>query len=164
MTIVRFPPQLNGCEVDMRELQLSKLQLLVIGTLVVLSVQAWTGDFVNLFSVFPVGTVDSSLGGLLQALKEAGLLPLFHAFAGILLVALSVVVLVLSFRSKIRNAEIASIIGLAAVFSAVMGGVLFVLSGFQDNGSSMQMAGSFIGAYALYFLELYFTKMNTTHA
>jgi amino acid permease len=148
----------------MKELQLSKLQLLVVATLVVLTIQGWTGDFVNLFAVFPIGAVNSSLGGLLQALQGAGQLPMYHAFEGAILVAFSVVVLIFSFQSKIRNAKIASIIALAAVVSATIGGVLFVLSGFHDNGNSMQMAGSFIGAYALYFLELYVTKANKTHA
>jgi len=144
----------------MRDLQLSKLQLLTVVTLVILSIQGWTGDFVNLFSVFPMGAVDSSFSGLIRALEEAGQLPVYHAIEGVLLVAFSLVILILSFQTKIKNAKIASIIAFGAVVSATIGGILFVLSGFQDNGNSMQMAGSFIGAYAFYFLELYFTKSN----
>jgi hypothetical protein len=48
--------------------------------------------------------------------------------------------------------------GLISVTAAVAGGLLFVFSGFQNDGSSAQMGGSFIGAYASYFLALYFTK------
>jgi hypothetical protein len=148
----------------MRDIRSSKLRLLIVVTLVVLSIQGWTGDFVNLFSVFPIGAVNSSFSGMLIALEEAGQLPFYHAFEGFLLVAFSLVVLILSFQTKIRNAKIASIVALAAVVSATIGGILFVLSDFQDNGNSMQMAGSFIGAYAFYFLELYFTKTNRTSA
>jgi heme A synthase len=150
--------------IGMRDLRSSKLQILVVLTLVILSIQGWTGDFVNLFSAFPVGAVNSSFIGLFQALEEAGQLPFYHALEGILLVAFSLAILILSLRTKIRNAKIASIIAFGAVVSATIGGILFVLSGFQDNGNSMQMAGSFIGAYAFYFLELYFTKPTKTSA
>jgi hypothetical protein len=137
---------------------LNKLQSFIIATLVILSVQGWTGDYVNLFSVFPTGAVNSSANGLLQALQKAGQIPVYHAFEGFLLVAFSLVVLILSLRTKAKKIQVSSILGLAAVVSAAVGGVLFVFSGFQDNGNSAQMAGSFIGAYAFYFLELYFTK------
>ncbi|MGD0319295.1 MAG: hypothetical protein ABSB56_06350 [Nitrososphaerales archaeon] len=38
------------------------------------------------------------------------------------------------------------------------GGVLFALSGFQNKADSAQMGINFIGAYAFYLLELYFTR------
>jgi hypothetical protein len=44
------------------------------------------------------------------------------------------------------------------IISAIIGGTLFVLSGFNNNGVSAQMGGSFIGAYAFFFIELYYTK------
>ena len=37
-------------------------------------------------------------------------------------------------------------------------GYLFVLSGFTAGGNTMQMGGASIGAYALYFVTLYYTK------
>lgn len=77
---------------------------------------------------------------------------------GFFLVALSLIVFVLSLRTKAKSFQISSILALATVISAAVGGVLFVFSGFQDNGNSAQMSGSFIAAYALYFIELYFTK------
>jgi hypothetical protein len=75
-----------------------------------------------------------------------------------LLITLSLVVLGLSFRSKNTYLQILSLLAMAAVISAMVGGVLFVLSGFQNNADSAQMGGSFIGAYAFCLLELYFTK------
>ncbi len=81
-----------------------------------------------------------------------------HAFNGILILALGVVVLGFSLKSKPRSVQIPSILGLVMVVSAVMGGVLFVLSGFTNNGVSAQMGGSFIGAYAFYFIELYYAR------
>jgi hypothetical protein len=45
---------------------------LVIVVLAVLTAQGWTGDFVNLFAVFPSGSVGHTLGGFTQALMNAG--------------------------------------------------------------------------------------------
>lgn len=136
------------------------LKIFIVTLLILLSVQGWLGDYVNLFAVFPSGSVSISFGGLIRALENAGLMELFHASLGVLLLAVSVAVLILSFRTKLKSIRISSIIGLAAVASAVVGGLLFVFSGFRDNGNSAQMGGSFIGAYAFYFIELYFTREN----
>ena len=127
----------------------------------VLTIQGWTGDFVNLFALFttPGGSVSFSLGWFVQALSDSGVITAYHAFEGSLLVMLSIAVLVLSFRlSTARSIRICSILAMAAVISAAVGGVLFVFSGFLDDANSAQMGGSFIGAYAFYFLELYYAK------
>jgi hypothetical protein len=44
------------------------------------------------------------------------------------------------------------------MLSAAYGGLRFVMSGFADGGKSAEMGGSFILAYACYFLALYYTK------
>ena len=82
-----------------------------------------------------------------------------HAVLGALLLFFAIAILVVSFRSATRkSARICAIIGLIAIMSATYSGIAFVFSSFKDNGNSMQMAGSFIGAYASYFLVLYFNK------
>ena len=87
-----------------------------------------------------------------------------HMSVGILLSALAVAVFVLSFVwSKSRGVRIASGLGLLMVISAAIGGFLFVLSGLSDGGNSAQMGGSFIGAYAFYFIALYYSR-NTQEA
>lgn len=60
--------------------------------------------------------------------------------------------------SKSRGVRVWSALGLLAMLSSALGGYLFVMSGFADGGASAQMGGSFIGAYACYFLTLYYTK------
>lgn len=80
-----------------------------------------------------------SFGGLMTALFGAGEFTVYHAFEGVLLVVLSLVVIGLSFKSKLRSLRILSILAAAGVISAVIGGVLFVLSGFQNNANSAQM-------------------------
>ena len=140
---------------------MKSLQISIVSLLVLLSVQGWLGDYVNLFVVFPSGPVSISLSGLIQALEGAGLSVVFHAALGFSILATSVIVLILSLRTKVKSISISSIMGLAAITSAVAGGLLFVFSGFQNNGSSAQMGGSFIGAYAFCFIELYYTKDQT---
>ena len=134
------------------------LKISIVVALVLLSVQGWSGDYNNLFAVFPVGPVHLSLNGLISALEGAGVLEVFHAVLGILLLAVSVLIVILSLRTGVKSLSIPSILGLAAMASAVAGGLLFVFSGFTNNGFSSQMGGSFIGAYAFFFIELYFTR------
>ena len=134
------------------------LKISIILVLILLTVQGWTGDYVNLFAVFPSGPVTASFSGFSQALQAAGFGEVFHASLGFLLLATSVVILILSLRQKRKSLGITSILAFSAVVSAVAGGLLFVFSGFQADPNSAQMGGSFIGAYALFFLELYYTK------
>jgi hypothetical protein len=133
--------------------------LLVIFILVGLTAQAWLGDFVNLFAVFPNGEVGHTLNNFFRAIKATGNVEIAHAVLGILLLLFAIAILVVVHGGVARKgARICAIIGLIAILSAAYGGIAFVFSGFKDNGNSMQMAGSFIGAYASYFLVLYFNK------
>jgi len=135
------------------------LLVLVIHMLIGLTVQGWLGDFVNLFAVFPNGMVGLRLGSFFRAIKAAGNMEFAHAIVGALLLIFAIAILVVAFRGVVSiGARICAIIGLIAVLSAVYGGIAFVFSGFKNNGNSMQMGGSFIGAYASYFLVLYFNK------
>jgi hypothetical protein len=135
------------------------LLVLVIHILIGLTVQGWLGEFVNLFAVFPNGTVGHALGSFFRAVKAAGNMEVAHAILGALLLIFSIAILIVAFKGVVSlGARICAIIGLIAVLSAAYGGIAFVFSGFQNNGNSMQMGGSFIGAYASYFLVLYFNK------
>ncbi len=128
-------------------------------TLLLLTAEGWFGDTVNLFAVpsSPV-SVESSASGILQAIVSVGPTLIIHAFIGIAVLALAIVVLAFALKSKPRNVKVPAILGLVMVVSATIGGTLFVLSGFSNNGVSAQMGGSFIGAYAFYFIELYYAK------
>jgi hypothetical protein len=127
--------------------------------LIGLTIQGWLGDFVNLFAVFPNGTVGHALGSFFRAVKDAGNMEVAHAILGALLLIFAIAILVIAFRGIVSiGARICAIIGLIAILSAAYGGIAFVFSGFKSNGNSMQMGGSFIGAYASYFLVLFFNK------
>jgi hypothetical protein len=132
---------------------------LVISILIIMTAQGWTGDFVNLFAVFPSGKVRATFSGFIQALVGAGRMEVIHVILRISLMVLTIVALVVTFRSDASKWSRAwVIIGFLGVLSAVYGGLSFVLSGFQNDGNSAQMGGSFIGSYASYFLLMYFNK------
>lgn len=136
-----------------------RLRLLIVTTLIVMTVQGWFGDTVNIFLI-PTSppTVDQSFNGIVQAISNIGPTLIIHALIGIIILALAVTVLSFSLKSKPRSIQVPAILGLVMVVSAVIGGTLFVLSGFSNGGVSAQMGGSFIGAYAFYFIELYYAK------
>ena len=132
---------------------------LIIAILTALTAQGWTGDFVNLFAVFPSGSVGHTLAGFTQALVNAGRMEVTHAILGTVLAALAIAMLFIAFRfDASRSVHVFAVLGFLAVLSAAYGGISFVFSGFHNNGNSAQMGGSFIGAYASYFLVLYFNK------
>src|SRR2546428_2412675 len=134
------------------------LRIIIVATLIALTVQGWTGDATNLFSMFPTGGVEQSLNGIFNGVVTTGFLLVWHAFEGIAIFALSFIVLAFSIKAKPKSIRICAILGLVYVVVAGGGGLLFVLSGFTNNGNSAQMGGSFIGAYAFYFMELYYAK------
>ena len=139
---------------------LRPLKVMTALNIVLLSLQAWTGDVVNLFASFPQGAVNG-LGGAVQGLESAGPGPLaiYHGVEGVVIVLLTVGIVVTAFRrTKSRGVRIASLLALFFIAAAAVGGYYFVFSGFLNNGNSAQMAGSFIGAYAMNFLVLYYSK------
>lgn len=135
-----------------------RLRIIIVATLIALTAQGWTGDATNLFSAFPSGIVEQSLNGIVNGVLTTGFFLIWHAFEGIAIFALSLVVLVLSLKAKPKSIRICGILGFVYVVVAGVGGLLFVLSGFTNNGNSAQMGGSFIGAYAFFFMELYYAK------
>lgn len=138
-----------------------KLRILIVVNLVILTVQGWFGDTVNIFFAPSSGQAafPFSFGGFIQGVSSLGFPLEYHAFEGILLMALSIAILAISFKwSKARSVRICAILGLFFVFSAALGGFLFVVSGFSNGGNSAQMGGSFIGSYAFYFIALYYAK------
>jgi hypothetical protein len=139
-----------------------KFRVLLVVMLVILSAQSWFGDFVNVF-VAPASGVTPppfSMAGFFQGVYNLNNFFLdWHTFEGITIFLLSIVVLALSFVwSKAISVRICSILGFAAILGAGLGGYLFVLSGFSNGGNSMQMGGSFLASYALYFIALFYAK------
>lgn len=130
-----------------------------MATLILLTLQGWTGDSVNVFVTTSQATTPSqSVGGFFSAVMNGGLLLIWHGMEGFLILFSAIGVLVVSLRYRRRSVKIGAAIGLVSVIVAGLGGCLFVLSGFSAPGNTMQMGGASIGAYALYFITLYYTK------
>jgi hypothetical protein len=88
-------------------------------------------------------------------------LAIYHKVAGFVVGGISILVLIFAFirRSSIY-VRIFAVLGFIITLIAGIGGFLFVKSGFQDRWALGQMSDSFVGAYAAYFLQVFF--MNKT--
>jgi hypothetical protein len=69
----------------------------VVITLVLLTVQGFTGDSINLFAVFP-DQVTGIFAGFFQALFQSGGLTVFHAIEGLVIVLGTISSVVSAFR------------------------------------------------------------------
>lgn len=138
---------------------LHKLRIIIVVLLAFMTFQGWLGDTINLFAVFPTVTVNYSLTGFIEAVSAVGPLLIIHILNACLLLILGIVVVIMTFkRTESKGARISSILGVWFIISAIIGGILFVLSGFSNNAYPAQMGGSFIAAYAAYFVVLYYVK------
>ncbi len=135
------------------------LRVIVVITLVLLFFQFELGMTVNLSPNLPqLSPFGFSLGKIVDALGQAGAEALAHAGLGSTLALLSVLTLVLSLRSNVRSVQIVGILCFLTIFLAMAGGILFTLSGFQEDNYSLMMASNFILAFTFHFLELYLIK------
>ncbi len=146
----------------MKSNQPKSLRVMVGITLALLAIQYELGMVVNLSPALPeLPAFGFSLPKILDALHLAGLAALTHAGLGSFLTLMSILILILSLRSKLRSVRLFGSLGFLSVVSAAVGGVLFTLSGFQEDHFSLAMASDFILAFIFYFLELYFVKPDS---
>ena len=128
-----------------------------LAILVLLSVQAFSGNWTTYFLILPgapANLTQSFIGALVK-------LAIYHKITGFVIGGISILILIFAFirRSSIY-VRIFAVLGFIITVSAGIGGFLFVKSGFQDRWALGQMTDSFVGAYAAYFLQLFF--MNKT--
>ncbi|MGA1976018.1 MAG: hypothetical protein ABSG92_10330 [Conexivisphaerales archaeon] len=135
------------------------LRLSIAATLILLTIQGLTGNYVSIFGfTYPSGGVEQSISGFFKAVMNGGPYLILHAMVGIFILLLAVGVLVVSLLHSRIGVKIAAVLGLLFVISAGVGGYLFALSGFFAQGNTMEMGVSFIGAYAFYFITLWYTR------
>lgn len=146
----------------MKTNQIKFLRGMVVIMLAVLVIQYELGMVVNLSPDLPkLPAPGLSLSNLSDALHLAGSTAQAHAALGSFLTLLSVLTLVLSLRSKNRSVKTFGSLGFLTILLAMTGGVLFTVSGFQEDHYSLAMASNFILAVVFYFLELYFLKSGS---
>jgi hypothetical protein len=146
----------------MQSIQFKSLRVIVIITLILLTIQYELGMVVNFSPNLPeLPAFGFSLVKISEVLHQAGKVALAHAVLGSLLTLLSILTLILSLGSKIWSVQILGTLGFLSLVLAATGGILFTLSGFENDDYSLAMASNFILAFIFYFLELYLLKPNT---
>ena len=142
--------------------QFERLRVMVVIMLILLTIQYELGMVINLSPNLPeLHPFGFSLLAISEALHLAGPVALAHAVLGSLLTLISILTLILSLRSKTRSVQILGSLGFLTMLVAMVGGVLFTLSGFQEDHYSLAMASNFILTFIFYFLELYFMKPDS---
>jgi hypothetical protein len=128
-----------------------------LAILVVMTIQALSGNWITFFLILPGGPANLSQSFIGALVKLA----IYHKLMGFVIGGISILILIFAFirRSSIY-VRIFAVLGFIITVSAGIGGFLFVKSGLQDRWALGQMADSFVGAYAAYFLQLFF--MNKT--
>ncbi len=143
----------------MKSNQFRSLRVMVVVILVLLTIQYELGMDVNFSPNLPeLAPFGFSLAKISDALHQAGVIALTHAGLGSLLILLSILTAILAVGSKVRRVQIFGLLGFLSITFAATGGVLFTLSGFQQDNYSLMMASNFLLAFIFYFLELYFLK------
>ena len=146
----------------MKSNQFKSLRLMVVIALILLTIQYELGMDISLSPNLPeLAPFGFSLMKISDALHLAGPVALAHAVLGSLLALMSILTLILSLRSKIRSVQIFGSLGFLTMLVAMTGGILFTLSGFQEDHYSLAMASNFILTFIFNFLELYFLKPDS---
>ena len=134
------------------------LRSMVIMLLALLGLQYEFGMAVNLANPPSLAPIGFSMHALAGALQQAGVASVIHASLGSGLVIFSLIALILSLRSGFHSVQVFGSLAFLTILLAAITGLLFTLSGFQNNGDTHGMATNFLLSFTFYFLELYFLK------
>jgi hypothetical protein len=131
---------------------------MVIAMLALLGLQYEFGMAVNLAPQPSLAPFGFSINGVIHALNQIGAAAIIHASLGSALVIIALIALILSLRSGRRSVRVFGSLAFISILMAALTGVLYTLSGFQNNGDTHGMATNFLLSFTFYFLELYFLK------
>ncbi len=142
----------------MKSSRVKTLRVLAIIMLVALGLQYELGMQFIMINPEPITPFAFSLPAVGDALHGVGLVAGVHAAWGGLLLVFSLVILVAALLSGVRAAQVFGVLGFLSIVFAALGGLLFVLSGFQDDNNSHNMATNLLLSFTFYFLEVYVLK------
>ncbi len=135
------------------------LRRMIIIFLAVLAFQFELGMAINLSPNLPdLPAFNFSIALILHALQQIGALGPLHAGVGVLLLLLALANLVLALASKARWVIFFGVLGFLSTTLEMISGILFTLSGFQNDGYSHGMATNFLLSFIFFFVELYLLK------
>jgi hypothetical protein len=138
--------------------RLATLRVIVIVMLALLGLQYEFGMAVNLSTQPSLAPFGLSLNAVTNALSQIGAVAVLHAGLGSGLIVFALINLILSLRSGLRSLQVFGSLAFLTILLAALTGLLFTLSGFQNDGFSHGMATNFLLSFTFYFLELYFLK------
>ncbi len=138
--------------------QLLAPRITVMVILALLALQFELGMAVNVAKQPSLPPFGFSLGGVSDALNQVGVVAVMHASLGTFLVLFSLVNFILALRSRVRSVQAFGSLALLATSLATITGLLYTMSGFQNDGYSQGMATNFLLSFTFNFLELYFLK------
>ncbi len=133
-------------------------RMIVMVILALLALQFELGMTVNVSNQPTLPPFGFSLGAISDALHQIGVVAIVHASLGAWLVVFSIVSVFFALRSRVRPVQVFGSLALLATCLAATTGVLYTLSGFQNDGYSQGMATNFLLSFTFNFLELYFLK------
>ncbi len=135
------------------------LRFVVILFLVILAFQFELGMAINLSPNLPSLTpFGFSMPQIYDALQKAGVVAPIHASVGFFLLLLAIANMVLALFTRVRGVMIFGVLGLLSTLLEVASGILFTISGFQNDGYSHGMATNFLLSFIFFFVELYLLK------
>ncbi|MGA2502667.1 MAG: hypothetical protein ABSG01_01090 [Anaerolineales bacterium] len=130
----------------------------VMAILALLALQFELGMAVNVAKQPALPPFGFSLNGVSDALNQVGVVAVIHASLGAWLVLFSLISIIFALRSGVRSVQVFGSLAFVATCLALTTGLLYTLSGFQNDGYSEGMATNFLLSFAFNFLELYFLK------
>jgi hypothetical protein len=133
-------------------------RVLVIILLVLLAFQYELGITLNIANPKPIPPYGLSLTAVSDALNHVGVVAVIHASLGAWLVLFSLVSIIFALRSRVLSLQVFGSLAFVATCLALTTGLLYTLSGFQNDGLSHGMATNFLLSFTFNFLELYFLK------
>ena len=128
--------------------------------LLLLFTQFLLGMWLNLFASFPASLFSRSgaggmMGGMVEFMTAGGMPALMiHMMLGYAVLFVAILVFVFAAGSGEPRLILVGALGLVSVAVAGVGGLGFMLSGFQNDLFSYLMAIGFISAFAIYFAAL----------
>jgi hypothetical protein len=117
--------------------------------LVLLTVQFLLGMWTNLFVAFP--DVVAGTNPFAQIFTNGLYVLAAHLILGFALFGVAIATLAFSFLAKIRILVRQGALGLGSITIAGISGLIFVLSGFQNDAFSFLMAVFFLFAFGVYY-------------
>lgn len=138
--------------------QLKPLRIMTVVVIVLLILQYELGIATIMADPVSITPFSFSITAFRSALEQVGLVALLHAGLGGWLVIVSVINVILALRTKIRVVQIFGVLSFLSIIVSAGGGLLFVLSGLQNDHASHAMATNFILSFAFSFIEFYYAR------